>query len=283
METEQYRDFAEINHAVRQDAHTPLGRIVVSGMINNSPGTSRHPMRVFGSYALVYLLEGSGLYQDGNGYTHAVRPGDVLILFPELPHSYGPNAGEYWNELYIVFDGPAFDLWRRVGLLDPAQPVRHLEPIADWFPRLQEVVLAVWYAAPVKRIVEFGRFLALLTELLTADVPRPVEPPVQQWLAYVCFLLEADLNADSNLMEVARRAGMSYEGFRKRFQKLTGFSPARYRTNRRMEVACSLLQHTSMTNRQVAESVGFPDEYYFYKRFKQIVGKTPRAYRLHQP
>src|SRR5690242_20594723 len=107
METRYSRDFSEINHAVRQDVHTPLGRIMVSGILINSAGTSRHPMRVFGSYALVYLLEGSGLYQDGNGYARKVRPGDVLILFPEIPHSYGPGAGEYWNEFYTVFDGPA--------------------------------------------------------------------------------------------------------------------------------------------------------------------------------
>lgn len=283
METRQHRDFSEINHVARQDAPTPLGRIMVSGVIHNSPGTSVHPMRVFGSYALVYLLEGSGLYQDGNGYTQKVHPGDVLILFPEIPHSYGPGAGENWNEFYTVFDGPALDFWRKIGLLDPAQPIRHLEPITDWFSRFQEAVMAVWYATPASKTLEFCRFLALLTELLAADVPEPREPPAQQWLTYVYFLLEADLNEDIDFAYVARRAGMTYEGFRKRFQKLTGVSPARYRMARRMEVACDLLRHTSMTNQQVAESVGFPDEYYFYKRFKQIIGKTPRAYRLQQP
>ncbi len=252
---------------------------MVSGILINSAGVSAHPMRVFGSYALVYLLEGSGLYQDGNGYKHKVRAGDILILFPEIPHSYGPGAGETWNEFYTVFHGPVFDLWREVGLLDPAQPVRHLTPIPHWLSRFQEAVLAIWHAAPVSRTQEFSRFLTLLTELLAADAPERPEQVAQNWLAYARFLLEADLNEDLDLAHIARDTGVSYESFRKRFQKQTGVSPARYRMNRRIAVACDLLLHTSMTNQQVAESVGFADEYYFYKRFKQIVGKTPHFFR----
>src|ERR1041384_629905 len=108
--------FEEINHAIGRNIHTPLGQIIASGMIVNSPGVPADTMRVFGNYALVYLLEGSGRYQDGNGFRQKVRAGDVLILFPEIPHSYGPGSGEFWNEFYTVFTGAAFDLWRKVGL-----------------------------------------------------------------------------------------------------------------------------------------------------------------------
>ena len=39
-----------------------LGRIQLSGLLRNSHGVSADPMRVLGSYAAVYLLDGSGRY-----------------------------------------------------------------------------------------------------------------------------------------------------------------------------------------------------------------------------
>ena len=44
-------------------------------------------------------------------------------MFPGLAHMYGPKPGTRWDELYVIFDGPAFDSWRALGVLNPASPV----------------------------------------------------------------------------------------------------------------------------------------------------------------
>src|SRR6476659_7974697 len=124
----------------RNDARTPLGRLTAAGFIRNSAGVGATAMRVLGSYAIVLLLEGSGRYQDANGYQQRVQAGDMLMVFPELAHRYGPGAGEFWNEFYVVFNGPVFDLWRQVGLLNPAQAIQQLEPIRDWLAWLEEML-----------------------------------------------------------------------------------------------------------------------------------------------
>ena len=93
-------------------------------------------------------------------------------------------------------------------------------------------------------------------------------------------LLDTDLGRPIDLAAVAAEVGLSYENFRKRFQRAMGVSPARYRTVRRIEAARELLRYTpQMTNRQVAASLGFSDEYHFSKRFTQITGMTPRQLR----
>ena len=117
-----------------------LGRIQLSGLLRNSHGVSADPMRVLGSYAAVYLLDGSGRYVDANGVSRAVRAGDLILLFPELAHGYGPERASGWTEFYLVFDGLIFDLWRSERLLDPARPIRHLEPIDHWLRRFQSVL-----------------------------------------------------------------------------------------------------------------------------------------------
>ncbi|HEY8666749.1 MAG TPA: AraC family ligand binding domain-containing protein, partial [Tepidisphaeraceae bacterium] len=114
-------------HFVANDlAGSPLGRVLRSASIENNQGTSANTgMRHFDHYALVYLLSGRGEYRDANAVIRTIGAGDLLVLFPGLPHAYFPPRGEAWNEFNIVFDGAVFDLWRQQGLLDPSAPVLH--------------------------------------------------------------------------------------------------------------------------------------------------------------
>jgi AraC-like DNA-binding protein len=99
------------------------------------------------------------------------------------------------------------------------------------------------------------------------------------WLAEAKAMLDVDLEIKIAPKTVARNLDMSYETFRKGFQKQFGVSPGLYRTQRRISVARRLLKLTTMTQQQIAEHLGFSDEFHFSKRFKQIEGVTPREYR----
>ena len=73
----------------------------------------------------MYLVAGSGSYHDARGIDVSLRSGDVILVFPEVAHSYGPEAGGVWNELYVCFRGPVFESWRGAELFDVRNPVFH--------------------------------------------------------------------------------------------------------------------------------------------------------------
>jgi AraC-like DNA-binding protein len=290
-----------LEHVVLFQGHadTPLGRLTLAGEIRNGRGVvPARRLRVYGSYAVVCLLKGAGSYRDANGTALPLAAGDVFFVFPELGHWYGPGRGLRWDEFYLTFDGPVFDLWRRAGLLDPARPVLRPDD-AGWIARLRALVAggASAAAAPAASGSAAGRlrslcgFVALLSELLLAALPENDDggngdgragaaAADARWLMRARGLLDTDLGRPIDLAAVAAEVGLSYENFRKRFQRAMGVSPARYRTVRRIEAARELLRYTpQMTNRQVAASLGFSDEYHFSKRFTQITGMTPRQLR----
>lgn len=255
----------------RNDVATPLGRLAFGGYAHKRDRSEMKKMRVLGSYALVYLLAGGGHYRDVNGFSQAVRAGDSMLVFPELAHRYGPTLGEKWSEIYVVFDGPAFDLWRAQGVLNPSKPVAHHAPVAHWRARL-ESVLAISHTAE-----SVAAFLNLLTQMLAPQM-ESVEKE-ELWLARARRMMEENLSAPLDLKLMAREVGMSQESFRKRFNVQTGVPPARYRAQKRIEAAQVLLLQTNLTLRAVADSLGFADEFHFSRRFKQLTGKTPRAFR----
>ncbi|WP_247741122.1 ABC transporter substrate-binding protein [Cohnella sp. LGH] len=62
------------------------------------------------------------------------------------------------------------------------------------------------------------------------------------------------------------------------FQKLTGKKPLDYLTDVRIGHAKEWLRLTAEPLREIARRVGFADEYYFNRRFRQSTGMTPRQY-----
>jgi AraC-like DNA-binding protein len=251
----------------QSDTGSPLGRVTLAGFIDG-PECTGSGMRVLGSYALVYCLRGPCLYRDARSRQCELNRGDLLLVFPEIPHRYGPVPGQTWNQFFVVFSGPVFDLWRKTKLLDTSAIVHHVEPVDYWLRRFDDAV--------EKGTDSLQRVCALQHALADALV-QPAGHSETVFLAKAKTLLEAD--AEVPLPEIARQVGLSYDVFRKRFADLTGMPPAQYRATQRILKACDLLVDGEPPLKDIAVQLGFCDEFHFSKRFKQITGLTPTQYR----
>jgi AraC-like DNA-binding protein len=263
---------------VRQRARSAVGGIRLAGFVRHGRGVPSNPMRRLGSYAAVYLVDGLGFYADENGLSQTVRAGDLIILFPTLAHAYGPRPGKHWTEFYLVFDGPTFELWEANGIFNPARPIHHVEPVDHWLQRLEAILGASRQPGFSPPLVELCRLQLTLAEMLSGERWQEAgEEPA--WTARACALLESDLSRDLNWHQLAADLGMSYDRFRKRFTRAVGVAPARYRMSCIIDRACELMQQGKLTDRELAERLGFCDEFYFSRRFKQLTGYSPRAFR----
>lgn len=258
-------------------AVSTLGGIQLSGMdAHRGPGMM-NPMRLLGNYAIVYVFNGSGRFMDELGRDLPVTAGDLILLFPDIAHSYG--ATKDWSEFFLVFNGPVFDLWRTQGLLNPDEPIIHLEPVDHWLRRFESVIGGSREPGWAPPLLEVCRLQQVLSEAIVGGSRGSMPQDEVKWASRACALLETDLSPGTNLHTVAEQLNTSYESFRKRFQKVVGMPPGRYRATRLIDRACELMQTTDMTDKQIAISLGFCDEFHFSRRFKQMVGRSPRAFR----
>jgi len=252
----------------------PLGQISLAGYIRNGRGISLTRLRNFNNFALVYLLKGSGRMKIGSQPVIQCRAGDLLFVYPGVPHGYGPGPGERWDELYVVFNGPVFEFWRQRGLLNPAHAQQHLAPIARWRPQLEAVVepgLPSSADGMLRRVCRLQKFLA---DIIQEPEPEEVHVP---WLEIA--MNELVKGAGTPPIILARKLGLSYETFRKEFTRQTGCPPARYRTRRLIEQAGALMTERHLSNKELAETLGFCDEFHFSRRFREVTGQSPREYR----
>ncbi len=79
--------------------------------------------------------------------------------------------------------------------------------------------------------------------------------------------------------ELAKLCAMSVYHFCRVFKNVIGSSPVAYINAIRLNKAALLLTTTKLTVGEIAASVGFPDVFYFSKRFKAEKGMSPTEYR----
>ena len=250
---------------------TPIGKVNFGGRLGGANGTGFMHYRIYGMYALVLLLDGGGRYRDRRGADRRLRAGDLIVVFPELPHQSGPEGDDVWDEVFISFEGAAFEGWRAHGL-DPAHPVWSLAPHAGWARRFFDLL-----KMPVTTMPDSCAATAAIHRLIAdALAARPAE--AANWLEPARQALSGGAGAPS-LHEIAANAGMGYETFRKSFKAATGESPARYRRRQRLAQAALMMQRADLSLEMIAGALGFCDAFHLSKAFKQEHGIPPAAHR----
>ncbi len=123
----------------------------------------------------------------------------------------------------------------------------------------------------------FMQLVVLLSRYYSASPARPTQAIVR--LADVLSYLEDNTHRPLELAELAGRANLSKNQFLRVFKKAFDTTPITYIANRRIQKAQRLLETTSLPISQIAFDTGFMDSNYFSRRFRQVVGQSPRDYR----
>jgi AraC family transcriptional regulator len=93
-------------------------------------------------------------------------------------------------------------------------------------------------------------------------------------------LLEAAVDREVSLADVARACSLSPGHFARAFRKSTGESPHRWLLKRRVVRAQCLLLDTTLPLAEIAIASGFADQSHLTKVFRRFTGSSPRIWRL---
>lgn len=256
-----------------------LGTISLVGALKDTRGINPKSMRILGSYAMILIRSGKGQYADARGAQIEFQAGDVIFVFPDLAHAYGPQKSNSWEQVYVVFQGPQFDLLQQTEILSPSTPVWSLGPVEHWQHRLEEIFPSVPPQNDFESTRTLGRFASLITDM-AATQAEAKQSPRDAWLGESMHLL-AEPSAQGWLtpQQTAQRVGLSYENFRKLFAKQLGESPGAFQKRRRIEHACAMIYQSSRSFKDLADEHGFCDVFHFSKVFSQVMGESPSEFR----
>jgi AraC-like DNA-binding protein len=96
-------------------------------------------------------------------------------------------------------------------------------------------------------------------------------------------LLNADITRRWTVELLARAVGVSRPVFARQFLRVLGLSPMRYLTQRRLQIAASLLLGSDAALAEVAARVGYSSEFAFSRAFRKQYQVPPGVYRQRPP
>ncbi|WP_288336430.1 helix-turn-helix transcriptional regulator [uncultured Gordonia sp.] len=146
-------------------------------------------------------------------------------------------------------------------------------------PLVRELVIAV--ATDALGLAELSRIRAVLRDQLRRVPQEPVSLPAPRddRLARACDLVLADLSVPRPLSELAAVAGAGERTLARLFRDEMGMTYPQWRTNIRVyQAMIALAEGRSIT--ATAHDCGWATPSAFISAFRQVTGRTPRAYQI---
>ncbi|MBJ9992636.1 helix-turn-helix transcriptional regulator, partial [Paenibacillus sp. S28] len=138
--------------------------------------------------------------------------------------------------------------------------IRLPAPLNSWFE------VEAWFDAVRKQLrEEWGR--------------APYSPEVVQSVMTAVSMLHEELDQQVTAADIARRVSMSRSYFSQCFKEIVGINFNAYLRRIRLDQAKHYLRNTTKTVLWIAQHVGYEDEKYFSRSFREYTGLLPSEYR----
>jgi AraC-like DNA-binding protein len=249
---------------------------------------------------IVFFAKGSSLHQYHNNEIMLI-PGDVFIVVPHETHSYEINSqtviynclfypealGADWNQLKeisgvnnLLMVEPFYRIEQK------KQEVLHLNPAESSYI---EVVLKKMIDEQENKNSGFQLVQKANLILLISIMGRAWEKQFKDSeyyfnekrniLAEALSYIEENFSAELKVRQLAPKAYMSPDYFRKVFKEITGLSPLDYINKVRISKSVMLLEESALPIARIAEMVGISDVNYFSRLFRAKLGYSPSEHR----
>lgn len=115
----------------------------------------------------------------------------------------------------------------------------------------------------------------LLNDQQTQPYAETLDPRIDQ----VKTLIDTHIHQTLTIKSLAESVNLSPSRFNGLFKAQLGVPPMQYIESRRLQRAAELLLSTSKRIQDIADELGYENQFYFSTRFKKHVGMSPQNYR----
>lgn len=237
--------------------------------------------RILNEYQLVYITRGQGTFTSAHQPTTHIQAGDIFLLFPGEWHSYRPTPQTGWYEYWIGFTGHDIDSKINAHFFSCDSPIIRAGFDSELVRLFQ---LAVYIAR--EQLPGFQQVLAGIVSLLLGFSYSKLRTNSFEGTKFLKQIDKAkvfmheQINNNLSGEQIAENIGMSYSSFRRFFKQYTGFTPAQYIMELKINKSKELLTNTEFSCQEIAFEMGFNTPSHFNMVFQKKTGMTPHQYRV---
>jgi AraC-like DNA-binding protein len=244
-------------------------------------------------YQLTLAIKSSGHRVVGDNIGTLVD-GDIVLIGANLPHVWHQDPGAKGREVEAII--VRFDdsfLGRDFFALPEVEPVRRLLQraarglVVSGTTRLivAEHMRRLAHSDGLSRIIELLAILNTLAAsddlktLASASYEPQLESADQGRMERVVDFIHSHLTDEIDRQRLAKLAHLSLGAFSRFFHSRTGKTVPEYVNEVRIGRACRMLSEDAGNITDIAMDCGYRNLANFNRRFREVVGTTPSAYR----
>ncbi len=269
LPTESFQDYAE----------HPLVRRLYLTDVGYFPHAEHHYRERKGGaeeYIFMYCMEGSGtIVVEGKDY--ALNQNEAFCIPRFRRHSYYADESNPWSILWVHLKGEdtryyPLDSCRKV-VLNSQNATNRMQFLFELLFRVLDSNYTLGNFIYISQVL--GLILSEIYDREKHNTTQEKNKHVTRVIRYMYKHLDENLELEDIVKEI--RLSKSY--LNTIFQKYTQHAPMDFFISLKMKRACQLLRTSDMYIYEVAQKLGYADQYYFSRIFKKTVGVSPREYK----
>ena len=213
-----------------------------------------------------------------DGTEYLLKPGDMLVVFPGMPHSYDPS--ETSEGIMLTFHSEMLgDLEESMMEVQPASPLIHLSDhdrdVSHCFERLSEMA-----GGKINEALAQAYLTLLFLRLTDALELRQADLSASKELLYRAMqYISQNLSQPLSIRQTAHALGVNSYYLSHVLNERLHMGFRAYLNALRVERARRYLRVTSWSIEEVAAACGFLTLRTFDRVFLELCGCTPRDFR----
>lgn len=277
------RFFASFFHAPSQLAAQAFVGVLRAGHLQ-AAADYRVERRVCAGHDLLLAARGHGNVLTA-GRLSPVAAGELAWIRGARPHAHWADPLDPWELLWVRIDGPSLEpIAASLGIDE--QPV-FSPPDPARLTRIFRRILGLMNAPPPALEALLHReATSLIASLFEIRQDRPAEfavgtglpPAVRRTTEQMSLYYYRPWRVE----QLARLAGISAPQYFRSFKRATGLTPMCWLRKERMHQAKRRLTETLDSIKEIAEQVGYCDQFHFSRDFRRSAGVSPSQFRRHE-
>ncbi len=236
--------------------------------------------RRLSDYQMLFITKGQGVFESETTGIRKIGTGDIFILFPGVWHRFKPEMETGWDEYWVEFNGDLIQHYHLQEYLNQFNPLISVGINVEVARNYQQIITLVKEEKPGFQYIASGNIVQILGYIIASRKYHPFEgKDIENQIIQAKLSIFENLHLSVSQEEIARRVGLGYSLYRKKFKEYTGVSPAQYQIQLRINRAKDLLITTNSPFKILAHELGFESSDYFFRLFRQKTGFTPSEFR----
>ncbi|TWI85178.1 AraC-like protein [Lacibacter cauensis] len=229
---------------------------------------------------LFYCVDGHGFFQVGK-QRYEVGPNEFFILPQNVEHTYGSSPDHPWTIYWIHFGGDSLPQFNEVQEVQKHFKPEYVKNNGEIIPIFMKIYKTLELGYSIDNLLFANMCLSHFLTLFIYN-SRHYTATANDKLDCVdsaILFMQEHINDNISLNDLSKQYNYSVSRFSNLFKQKTGYAPIDYFLQLKMQKACQQLDFSDRSIKDIAFSMGFDDPYYFSKRFRTIIGMSPKKYR----